>query len=122
MSNWLSGSMTLPSSDHTALADLASSSEFAGAGRRRAHGISGGVVVQWSGREVRALRRARRMSIRDFAGHLGVSDRMVSKWEAGRERIHPRQVNQAALDESLQRAEPHERERFNAVLSLELAT
>lgn len=113
--------MTLPSSDHTALADLASSSELAGAGRR-AHGMSGGVVVQWSGREVRALRRARRMSIRDFAEHLGVSDRMVSKWEAGREHIHPRQVNQAALDESLQRAEPHERERFNAALSLELAT
>ena len=41
-------------------------------------------VLQWTGREVRALREARRMSVREFAAHLGVSDRMVSKWEAQR--------------------------------------
>ena len=46
--------------------------------------------------EVRALREAKRMSIREFAAHLGISERMVSKWEAGREAIHPRPVNQAA--------------------------
>ena len=33
-------------------------------------------VPLWSGREVRALREARRMSVREFAAHLGVSDRM----------------------------------------------
>jgi hypothetical protein len=57
-------------------------------------------VDRWSGREVRALRDAKRMSLREFAAHLGVSDRMVSKWEAGGERIHPRPVNQATLDTS----------------------
>jgi transcriptional regulator with XRE-family HTH domain len=34
---------------------------------------------QWTGREVRALREARRTSVREIAAHLGVSDRMVSK-------------------------------------------
>lgn len=55
----------------------------------------------WSGHEVRALREAKRMSIRAFAGHLGVSERMVSKWEKHGEDIHPRPVNQQALDTSL---------------------
>ena len=54
-------------------------------------------VAVWSGREVRALRQARRMSVREFAAHLGISDRMVSKWEAGGDSIRPRSLNQAAL-------------------------
>lgn len=58
-------------------------------------------VQRWSGREVRALREAKRMSLRDFAGHLGVSERTVSKWEAAGEDIIPRPVNQQALDTSL---------------------
>lgn len=58
-------------------------------------------VHRWSGREVRALREAKRMSLRAFASHLGISERMVSKWEAGGESIHPRPINQAALDTSL---------------------
>jgi DNA-binding transcriptional regulator YiaG len=45
-------------------------------------GVAVATVPLWSGREVRALREARRMSVREFAAHLGVSDRMVSKWEA----------------------------------------
>lgn len=56
------------------------------------------------------------MSIRDFAAHLGISDRMVSKWEAGGERIHPRPVNQAALDTSLLRSEVDVQERFSLLL------
>ena len=39
-------------------------------------------VELWSGIEARALREARRMSIREFAHHIGVSERMISKWEA----------------------------------------
>jgi transcriptional regulator with XRE-family HTH domain len=70
-------------------------------------------VPQWSGREVRALREARRMSVREFATHLGVSDRMVSKWEASGEAIRPRPMNQAALDTSLAMATPETRTRFN---------
>ena len=69
-------------------------------------------VQQWSGVEVRALREAKRMSIREFAAHLGISERMVSKWEAGRETIHPRPVNQAALDTCLSRSDPDARARF----------
>lgn len=70
------------------------------------------MVPQWSGREVRALREARRMSVREFAAHLGVSDRMVSKWEAGGEGIRPRPLNQAALDTSLARASAEIKDRF----------
>lgn len=55
-------------------------------------------VQQWTGIEVRALRDAKRMSLKDFAAHLGVSERIVSNWEAGKENIKPRPVNQAALD------------------------
>ena len=60
----------------------------------------------WSGREIRALREARRMSQRDFAAHLGISERMVAKWEAGGEKINSRPVNQSALDSSLATASP----------------
>jgi Sulfatase-modifying factor enzyme 1 len=53
------------------------------------------------------------MSIREFAAHLGVSERMISKWEAGRENIRPRPVNQAALDTSLTRCDPDAQARFS---------
>jgi formylglycine-generating enzyme required for sulfatase activity len=74
-------------------------------------------VPLWTGREVRALREARRMSVREFAAHLGVSDRMVSKWEAGGLTIRPRPVNQAALDTSLARANAEVRARFTLAAS-----
>lgn len=53
------------------------------------------------------------MSIREFAAHLGVSERMISKWEAGRENINPRPVNQAALDTALTRCDPDTQARFS---------
>jgi DNA-binding transcriptional regulator YiaG len=46
------------------------------------------------------------MSQRDFAAHLGISERMIAKWEAGGEKINPRPVNQSALDSSLAAAPP----------------
>ncbi len=52
------------------------------------------------------------MSVREFAAHLGVSDRMVSKWEAGGEGIRPRPLNQSALDTSLALAGAEVRNRF----------
>jgi transcriptional regulator with XRE-family HTH domain len=70
-------------------------------------------VPQWTGREVKALREARRMSVREFAAHLGVGDRMVSKWESGGETIRPRAFNQAALDTSLKVASLEVKTRFN---------
>ncbi len=57
------------------------------------------------------------MSVREFAAHLGVSDRMVSKWEAGGQSIRPRPVNQAALDTSLSRAPSDVRARFSVAAS-----
>jgi hypothetical protein len=53
------------------------------------------------------------MSIREFAAHLGVSERMISKWEAGRDKIRPRPVNQAALDTALARCDPDTQARFS---------
>lgn len=55
------------------------------------------------------------MSIREFAAHLGVHERLVSKWEAGGDRVHPRPVNQAALDTCLARSDDVERTRFAAL-------
>lgn len=69
-------------------------------------------IPVWTGREVRALREARRMSVREFARHLGVSDRMVSKWDAGGSAIRPRPLNQAALDTSLAMAGVEVKSRF----------
>lgn len=68
-------------------------------------------VREWTGREVRLLRQARRMTVREFGKHLGVSPRMVSKWEAA-DHIRPRPVNQAALDTSLAHADPYTQQRF----------
>jgi transcriptional regulator with XRE-family HTH domain len=52
------------------------------------------------------------MSVREFAAHLGVSDRMVSKWEAPGSHVVPRPVNQQLLAVCLERASERERERF----------
>ncbi|TYB36472.1 helix-turn-helix domain-containing protein [Micromonospora sp. AP08] len=73
-------------------------------------------VQKWTGRETRALRHALRMSIRDFAEHLGVSERTVSKWEAGRDAVQPRPELQAALDTVLVRADGEVHRRFRASL------
>src|SRR5690606_22453230 len=69
-------------------------------------------VTQWSGREAKALRLARRMTTRTFATHLGVSDRMVSKWESAGDALRPGVTNQIALDASLATAPPEARARF----------
>lgn len=70
-------------------------------------------VQRWSGLEIRALREAKRMSLREFAAHLGVSERIVSKWEKGGADINPRPVNQAALDTCLAQSDPEVRARFS---------
>ncbi|MGV9482908.1 helix-turn-helix domain-containing protein, partial [Gordonia aichiensis] len=57
------------------------------------------------------------MSIREFAAHLGVHERLVSKWEAGGARVRPRPVNQAALDTSLARSDDVVRARFSTLLA-----
>jgi hypothetical protein len=79
------------------------------------------VIVVWTGREVRALRQARRMSVRIFAAHLGVTGRMVSLWEAAGAKIRPRPVNQAALDMSLL-ADQDARRRFSREVAVVAGT
>ncbi|GAA3394425.1 helix-turn-helix domain-containing protein [Cryptosporangium minutisporangium] len=74
-------------------------------------------VTHWTGREARALREALRLSIRDFAGRLGVAARTISNWEAGGTDIRPRPDMQAILDTALARASVAERERFSHLLS-----
>lgn len=76
-------------------------------------------VAKWTGRETRALREAMRMSIRDFAEFLGVSDRAVSKWEAGGADYVPRPGTQEILDGCLARkASEDERQRFEMLLGI----
>ncbi len=55
------------------------------------------------------------MSVREFAAHLGVSDRMVSKWEAAGAAIRPRPLNQAALDTSLAMSSAEVKSRFASI-------
>ncbi|MFG2003446.1 SUMF1/EgtB/PvdO family nonheme iron enzyme [Spirillospora sp. NPDC048911] len=75
-------------------------------------------VQRWTGREIRALRDAGRHTLLDFAAKLGVSERMVSKWEAGGENITPRAVNQRALDTFLAACTPDEQVRFAESIGL----
>src|SRR5262249_28874984 len=73
-------------------------------------------VRRWTGRETTALRTALRRSLRDFAEHLGVSARTVSKWEAGGVNVCPRPEMQAALDTALSRGGADVRARFALLL------
>jgi transcriptional regulator with XRE-family HTH domain len=71
-------------------------------------------VGTWSGRETRALREALRMSVRNFAAHLGVNERTITKWESGGSAVRPRPELQAALDTALERASDDGVARFEA--------
>jgi transcriptional regulator with XRE-family HTH domain len=75
------------------------------------------MVQLWSGREVRALRECQRLSIREFATRIGVSERMVSRWEASGANIRPRPINQEGLDSLLAAASEDEKSRFAARLA-----
>jgi formylglycine-generating enzyme required for sulfatase activity len=57
------------------------------------------------------------MSLREFAEHLGISKRMVTKWEAGGATLYPGLTNQEALDTSLALAGPDVRARFAEILA-----
>lgn len=73
-------------------------------------------VERWTGLETRALREALRLSVRDFAAHLGVGTRTVATWESAREAICPRPEMQAALDTALSQVNDDARSRFAARL------
>ncbi|MGH3714104.1 MAG: helix-turn-helix domain-containing protein [Micromonosporaceae bacterium] len=73
-------------------------------------------VRVWTGREASALRKALRLSVRDFAARLGVGVRTVSNWAAGQGAMTPRPEMQAALDTVLARATEGERARLALLL------
>lgn len=73
-------------------------------------------VRQWTGRETRALRKAMRVSVREFAEKLGVAERSVSKWEAARERTFLRPESQSLLDTLFKQVSDDTRERFASLL------
>ena len=69
-------------------------------------------VTTWTGWEATALRKALRMSVTDFAEHLGAGRRTVVKWSSRGRDVHLRAEMQAALDTVLTRASAEVRERF----------
>ncbi|MCM3886827.1 DNA-binding transcriptional regulator [Frankia sp. R82] len=74
-------------------------------------------VTRWSGRETRALREARRMSVRAFAAHLGVAVASVSNWERRGTGIRLRDETLEILDRDLDLASEDVRVRFDAALT-----
>jgi transcriptional regulator with XRE-family HTH domain len=82
---------------------------------REAHAVT--VVGRWTGQEASALRQALRLTIRDFAEHLGVAERTVAKWEAGGSAMVPVLLMQAALDTVLERASDEAKGRFGILLA-----
>ncbi|MGH3870339.1 MAG: helix-turn-helix domain-containing protein [Pseudonocardiaceae bacterium] len=71
-------------------------------------------VDRWTGREAKLLRVALRLSVRDFAAHLGVGVRTVNKWEARQADITPLPYMQEVLDTALARVSDEVKARFAA--------
>ncbi|HEY7224648.1 MAG TPA: helix-turn-helix domain-containing protein [Micromonosporaceae bacterium] len=74
-------------------------------------------IRRWTGVEIRALRAATRLSVREFARSLGVSDRIVSRWESAGRAAILRPSNQARLDMFLASATTEQKARFLANLT-----
>jgi transcriptional regulator with XRE-family HTH domain len=72
-------------------------------------------VDRWTGLHAAALRRALRLSIREFATFLGIHERTVSKWEARGIDVVLRPINQAELDTVLERADEQVQRRFMTI-------
>lgn len=75
-------------------------------------------VRLWSGREAKALRRALRLTVQDFAEFLGVSVRTVAKWESRGPDIQPKADSQAILDTALAQGSPEVVARFMAEIGM----
>ncbi|WP_213456029.1 hypothetical protein [Rhizomonospora bruguierae] len=74
-------------------------------------------VVMWTGWEANALRKALRMSVTDFAEHLGAARRTVATWSSRGRGVQLRADMQAALDTVLMRAAPEVKERFEKLMA-----
>jgi transcriptional regulator with XRE-family HTH domain len=70
----------------------------------------------WTGREVRALREAMRLSIRAFSEHLGLATATITGWENRRTTVRPRLATQAVLDRALVLIDTDTRTRFRLIL------
>ncbi|KOV49395.1 DNA-binding protein [Streptomyces sp. AS58] len=68
-----------------------------------------------------AFRTALRQNGRDFAASVGVSHRMLVKWEKQGANIVPRAANQTALDTMLSTALPAVQERFATLITEQAA-
>jgi transcriptional regulator with XRE-family HTH domain len=66
-------------------------------------------VPLWTARDVWALRQAMRFGRCDFGKHLGVSSKLVKKWEGG---AVPSPFQQGLLDTALSRLDPALQSRF----------
>jgi len=74
-------------------------------------------VQKWTGRETLALRQALRMSGREFAVRLGITERTIAKWESpGQIKTALRPSSQAMLDTMLTSAPQDARTRFATAL------
>ncbi|MFE6923372.1 hypothetical protein ACFVAV_20275 [Nocardia sp. NPDC057663] len=72
----------------------------------------------WTGFEAAALQEAMRLSIRDFAGLLGVETTTVTNWRAGLSSVRPRSAAQSILDTAyLHKATPEDRARFDQIVA-----
>lgn len=74
-------------------------------------------VSTWTGWEATALRRALRMSVTEFAAHVGVARRTAAKWSSQGRDVVLRAEMQAALDTVLGRSAAEVRERFDQLRS-----
>jgi formylglycine-generating enzyme required for sulfatase activity len=79
-------------------------------------------IEQWTGQHTAALRRALRLSIREFANLLGINERTVYKWEERGAEVVLLPINQSSLDVTLQDADRHAQQRFAAILASEGGT
>jgi DNA-binding transcriptional regulator YiaG len=93
--------------------------QYAAAGGEAPHecGCAGIAVGRWTGREIRALREALRMSVRVFAEYIGMSTAAVSGWEHRHEPSAPTLAAQALLDQALKLADPDAKTRFGLILA-----
>ncbi|MEU6720710.1 helix-turn-helix transcriptional regulator [Nonomuraea sp. NPDC046802] len=72
---------------------------------------------EWSGLEAKLLRKALRLTLREFAAQLKVAEGTVSKWEKRGADIHPLPRSQQLLDMMLARADAEAHQRFTGLLS-----
>jgi 3-keto-L-gulonate-6-phosphate decarboxylase/transcriptional regulator with XRE-family HTH domain len=76
----------------------------------------GAVVARWSGQEAKALREAQRLSIRDFAAHLGFNVGVVATWEKRGAGVALRFETQQVLDAELAGLDEDVALRFSLIL------